>query len=190
MQDADYAVVSSPVVSEDIHRAASQVGVPTIVASWVTQSLEVGQLLPTHQPALAVEREVPPVSTLQTKESSVSGDSTTAVESPIHANANAAAALPPPPRPFTTAANTNGDSSLSLPPMHDSPSEGPNAGESEIDELDAPAAADSPNRRRRGKAYSQEDIRAMQEHFRAQMELNPKPSHSAIWEIFAYSVCC
>lgn len=175
IQEARYAVVRS-VMSDELQRTVSSVGIPCVVSSWIPQSIEAKRMLPTngHQPALAPQTvAVPPVSTLPKESSSVSGEST-AVESPMHAGS----------RHLTT----NGEPSTN---SHESPMDpnlDANAGESEVDELDQSVAVDSPNRRRRGKAYSQDDITAMQNHFRQQMALNPKPSHSAIWETFAYAV--
>lgn len=178
IQEARFAVVPS-VVSDELQRTVSSVGIPCVVSSWVTQSIEAAHALPTngHQPSPVTPAiAVPPVSILQKESSSVSGEST-AVDSPVHAGS----------RYLTTSDEVAPKSSNSNEFPND-PNSDANAGESEIDELDQSVTVDSPNRRRRGKAYSQEDIAAMQVHYRQQMELNPKPSHSAIWETFAYSV--
>lgn len=175
IQEARFAIVRSA-MSEDLQRIVSPVGIPCVVPSWISQSLERGTILPTnsYQPSgVAAALAVPPVSTLQKESSSVSGESTV-VESPAHMDSR---------RP-----TANGETSPNSNGSPTEPNFEANAGESEIDELDQSIPVDSPNRRRRGKAYSQEDIAAMQNHYRQQMELTPKPSHSAIWDAFAQSV--
>jgi hypothetical protein len=175
IQEAHYAVVRSN-MSEELQRIVNSAGIPCVIPSWVTQSIEANSILQISgfQPSLPRPVvAVPPVSTLQKESSSVSGEST-AVESP----ANAGSLRPA----------INGDISTSSNDSPTDPASDANAGESEIDELDQSVTVDSPNRRRRGKAYSQEDIIAMQNHFRQQMELSPRPSHSAIWENFALTV--
>ena len=175
IQEAHYGVVR-PIMSEELQRVVNSAGIPCVVPSWVTQSIEAGRMLSIAGFAPSPPRPVvavPPVSTLQKESSSVSGEST-AVESP----ANVGSLRPA----------INGDLSTSSNDSPNDPASDVNGGESEIDELDQSVTADSPNRRRRGKAYSQDDIIAMQNHFRQQMELSPRPSHSAIWETFALTV--
>ncbi|KAF8308911.1 hypothetical protein DL93DRAFT_1810422 [Clavulina sp. PMI_390] len=179
IHEAQYAVVR-PTYSDDLRRTIASLGIPSIMASWIPQSIEAGHMLPASPflpSTLSPAPSNPPVSTLQMQQKeapSVSGEST-AVDSPAHQGARVSS--------IHINGGPSNHSSEHSPVIPDD-----DAGESEIDELDQSLPVDSPNRKKRGKAYTAQDIADMRAHYRAQMELNPRPSHSAIWETFAYSV--
>jgi hypothetical protein len=170
-------VIVRPNVGEDIRRLVYSAGVLPLVPTWVSDCIDADEIVavaPIHHPSKS--RSSGSLSDDSTPgEVAVPGSSHRPAQSNGHATSMVISDTPKTTTPFVVGAPA--DQSYDF-----------DEGESEIDELDPATPATSPNKKRRGKAYSKDDIKAMQDHYFSQMALNPRPPLTGIWDKFANMV--
>lgn len=195
-----------PTVADELRRLVHSAGVTCIVSSWISDCIDTGHIIgmgPSHCPPspkpLSQHAQllptVPPQNQPPQQQTSSSGtpsgesNSATTTTTPSTSNPEPSSSHVGTLRPdlsaaTSTAAPTKRGNSQPVAPVDQSYEEG----ESEIDELDPLTPSVSPNKKRRGKAYSNDDIASMQAHYFEQMALSPRPPLTGIWESFAILV--
>lgn len=193
-----------------MQRLTKSAGVIPILSSWISDCIEAGHIIgigPSHcppSPEPSVVQHRPQLSS----SGAVQSNSQLSNPGSLHSNADESTATstssPSPPIAETSHSSTitqadHPDNAGAAPAgaseKHDSSSAATTAadqtveeGESEVDELDPLTPSVSPLKKRRGKAYSNEDIGNMQRHYFEQMALTPRPPLTGIWESFAIMV--